>query len=91
MRRNRAPLLQASALACVLVTASNAETVTYTYDALGRLVRTSTAGGQNNGNSTAFCYDAASNRERVVTALSGPAVCTPAPYPTPTPTPAPSP
>jgi YD repeat-containing protein len=73
---------------------SNAETVTYSYDALGRLRASSVSGGADNGTSTAICYDPASNRERYVTAVSGAAACTSAAYPpsaplpTPTPTPA---
>jgi hypothetical protein len=38
------------------------ETVTYTYDALGRLTNSSTAGTVNNGLSATINYDAADNR-----------------------------
>lgn len=38
------------------------ETVTYSYDALGRLVQSSTAGSVNNGLVAATSYDAADNR-----------------------------
>lgn len=70
---------------------TSAQTVTYTYDALGRLRSSSTTGGPNNGTDTAICYDAASNRERYVTTIGSAASCTPSPYPTPTPSPAPTP
>lgn len=84
MRRNHVLLLQASALACVWAAASNAETITYSYDALGRLKASTVSGGTNAGTKTAICYDAAGNRVHYVTATSGPAVCaTPSPSPTP--------
>lgn len=42
--------------------ASAAETVTYTYDSLGRLTRTSTTGGPNAGLKTGAGFDPADNR-----------------------------
>lgn len=39
-----------------------AETVTYSYDALGRLVASSASGGPNNGMNTGIAFDAAGNR-----------------------------
>lgn len=42
--------------------ASATETSTYKYDALGRLVETTTSGGPSNGTSTAVAYDKAGNR-----------------------------
>lgn len=59
----------------------SAETVTYTYDALGRLVVVQKSGTVNNGQTQAICYDRAGNRIRYVSAPSGP----PVPCPTPTP------
>ena len=41
---------------------SAAETVTYSYDALGRLVTVTSAGTVNNGVVTTSAYDAAGNR-----------------------------
>lgn len=70
------------------------ETVTYAYDALGRLVRVQSSGSVNNSVARSLCYDAAGNRTRYVSSLSGAtASCsgTPSPSPTPTPTPAPTP
>lgn len=70
------------------------ETTTYSYDALGRLVRTSIGGGPSDGISTALCFDAAGNRARYYRGSgSGPACAAPTytPLPDPTPTPAPTP
>jgi YD repeat-containing protein len=48
---------------CALATAAPAsETVTYRYDALGRLVATSSSGSVNNGLATGIAYDPAGNR-----------------------------
>ena len=45
-----------------LPVAAAAETVIYTYDALGRLVASSTTGGPLNGNTNSTEYDDAGNR-----------------------------
>ena len=45
--------------------ASADETVTYTYDALGRLVRVVNSGTVNNGVQTVYTHDAADNRSNV--------------------------
>lgn len=42
--------------------AAAADTVTYTYDALGRLVAVSNTGGPNDGVDSAIAYDPAGNR-----------------------------
>ncbi len=47
--------------------AMGAETVTYTYDAKGRLTKVVRAGGPNNGAKTEYEHDKASNRKRVKT------------------------
>lgn len=44
------------------VPASAGETITYTYDALGRLVAVETSGTVNNGQDVRISYDAAGNR-----------------------------
>lgn len=91
--------------ACVSVnapTAAQQQSVeTYTYDALGRLVRVEVSGGQNNGDKHSICYDKAGNRTAYKASADGSlATCavgsptptpTPAPTPTPTPTPTPAP
>ena len=48
-----------------------AETVTYTYDAKGRLVKVERTGGPNNAKKTEYEHDKADNRKRVK--ISGPA------------------
>lgn len=48
-------------------TCSASETVTYTYDARGRLVAVVHSGTVNNGISTTYTSDAADNRTLVVT------------------------
>lgn len=42
--------------------AKSAETVTYSYDALGRLVASTASGGPNSGVSTGATFDPAGNR-----------------------------
>ena len=58
------------------------ETISYTYDAKGRLVKVVRSGSVNNGVTTNYEHDQADNRSRVKVTNS------PAPTPTPTPTPA---
>lgn len=41
------------------------ESITYTYDALGRLIGAAHSGAANNGVNTVYCYDRAGNRTRV--------------------------
>jgi hypothetical protein len=61
---NRWLVLLCTALAALLVAAPSIaqETVTYTYDALGRLIASSISGGPNNGTQTGTSFDPASNR-----------------------------
>jgi hypothetical protein len=48
------------------------ETTTYTYDALGRLIVSSTSGGPNNGTTNQINHDPASNRTGyTITGASG--------------------
>jgi uncharacterized protein RhaS with RHS repeats len=47
------------------VAAMAAETVSYTYDAQGRLIRVVKSGSVNNGAAVQYTYDAAGNRVRV--------------------------
>lgn len=44
-----------------------AETVTYTYDAKGRLIKVVRTGGPSNGVQTEYQHDKADNRTRVIT------------------------
>ncbi|MEO9826131.1 MAG: hypothetical protein ABJF50_17155, partial [Paracoccaceae bacterium] len=63
-------------------------TQAYTYDALGRLVQVEVAGGQNNSDARAICYDDAGNRISYIAASgSTGAGCTGTPPPPPPPPP----
>lgn len=89
LRHRRVLLLASCAVAGAVGSVANgAETVTYSYDAQGRLRTSSVSGGPNNGTNTAICYDAASNRERYVTTVSGAAACITTTYPLSAPLPA---
>jgi hypothetical protein len=56
--------------------ASATETVTYTYDALGRLVKAQNSGTVNNNRVRSFCYDKAGNRIEFDSSSTGtPAAC----------------
>jgi YD repeat-containing protein len=52
-------------------TSITAETVTYTYDAKGRLTKVARSGSINNNVQTQYSYDKANNRKTVVTTGSG--------------------
>ncbi|NIJ20937.1 hypothetical protein FHS95_002629 [Sphingomonas naasensis] len=63
------------AAACVFAAmpASAAETITYTYDAKGRLVKVERAGAVNNGVKYEYTHDKANNRRNLkVTGSSNP-------------------
>jgi YD repeat-containing protein len=47
--------------------AEAAETITYTYDARGRLVQVAHSGSVNNGVTTSYSYDHANNRSNKTT------------------------
>jgi YD repeat-containing protein len=47
------------------------ETITYQYDALGRLVQVTRSGSVNNGAAAAYTYDPANNRTNVTTTAPG--------------------
>jgi YD repeat-containing protein len=51
--------------------AQASETISYTYDALGRLVAVGRAGTVNNGASAAYTYDPANNRTNVTVTGGG--------------------
>lgn len=63
--------LGALAAAMVAAAAAASETVSYSYDALGRLVRTSTTGGPNAGKNVGTNFDPAGNRCRHGPAATG--------------------
>ena len=58
----RATYIIAAALALVPAAAFAAETVTYSYDAKGRLTQVAHQGGPASGQTTAYQFDAADNR-----------------------------
>ena len=60
------------ALLLIAPAAHAAETITYSYDPLGRLVASSISGGPKSGVGTTYTYDPAGNRSRVkVTGAGG--------------------
>lgn len=77
---SRGLLLSVSAMALMCASALSAtETVTYSYDAQGRLVQSVISGTVNNGQSSSTSFDAANNRTNYSVSLSG----TPPPPPPP--------
>lgn len=68
-RSRRAALFAASAL-LTLTPALASETVTYSYDARGRLVKVAHSGTVNNGASACYIYDNADNRSNVTASTS---------------------
>lgn len=56
-----------TALALLPTIASASETVTYSYDAKGRLTQVLHSGGPNDGAVAAYSFDAADNRTSVTT------------------------
>lgn len=52
---------------CLSVPASAAETITYVYDARGRLIRVERTGTVNNGVTTTYQIDKANNRTNKTT------------------------
>ena len=78
MTRRRLAILSSPIIgwACLSSPASSAETKTYTYDALGRLVKVVNSGNTNNGQTRSYCYDKAGNRIEFDSDSSGtPAAC----------------
>lgn len=61
----RVAMMVALAALGVSGVAQAAETVTYTYDARGRLVKVVRTGGPANGTQVEYTHDPASNRTRV--------------------------
>ena len=63
----RTLLICAGAAALVATAAVAAETITYRYDARGRLVKVERTGAVNNNVNTAYEYDKADNRRKATT------------------------
>lgn len=64
MRAPKLRLLAAAVLAAAPATAIASETITYTYDAKGRLTKVVRAGTVNNGATVEYTFDKADNRKR---------------------------
>jgi YD repeat-containing protein len=62
LRGFRAGLMPAASVIALAGAAEASETTSYSYDALGRLVATSSTGTVNNGVATGIAYDPAGNR-----------------------------
>lgn len=78
----RSLLISVSVIALMVPFGVNAtETVTYSYDAQGRLVQSVISGTVNNGQSSSTTFDAANNRTNYAVSLSG--VTPPSPPPPP--------
>lgn len=60
------------AVAAVATAALAAETITYVYDAKGRLIEVKRSGTVNDKVKTVYTYDRVHNRTRVVTTLPPP-------------------
>lgn len=89
MNRKNGFLLGSALVALTVGNAADAsDTVTYTYDALGRLIAVSTSGGPNNGQAVSAGYDPAGNRSNYCLATAGTPACPP-PGPPATPPPPP--
>ena len=67
--------LAALALGLICSTASATETITYTYDARGRLIKVVHAGTVNNNNQACYKLDKAGNRTNVKTTVNSLPVC----------------
>jgi coenzyme F420-reducing hydrogenase delta subunit len=67
----KAYLLAFAGLCCAGVAAQAAETITYRYDARGRLVKVVRTGTVNNNVQTVYTHDKANNRKTVVVTGSG--------------------
>ena len=76
MARTTQAALVAVALGLIGSTAASAdpptETITYTYDARGRLIKVVHTGTVNNNNQACYKYDKADNRTNVTTTVNTP-------------------
>ncbi len=89
-RSLRIAALLATTTLCAAV-AFAGETITYSYDDLGRLVRVSYAGTVNNNQIHSTCFDENDNRTRYRSDPAGAGATCPEPVPAPTGTPPPPP
>lgn len=76
MRTRIAAICCFAATAIVSASSYAAETKTYTYDSLGRLVKVINTGSVNNNQTRSFCFDKVGNRVEFDSNSSGvPAAC----------------
>lgn len=71
MTRGSGRFLLATSLLALTSAAPGAETVTYSYDSLGRLTAVSRSGTVNNGITANYSYDSADNRTNVTVTTGG--------------------
>lgn len=74
-RGHRAGLLLATSAIALASNAAASETIIYSYDSLGRLVRVDRSGTVNSGVNSGYCYDSADNRTLVTVNQFGPLQC----------------
>ncbi|HVQ08274.1 MAG TPA: hypothetical protein VMS43_07545 [Allosphingosinicella sp.] len=65
MRHGRKLMLAGAVLAVAAAAALASETITYTYDARGRLMKVERSGSVNNGVKAEYKYDKGDNRTNV--------------------------
>ena len=76
MARLTKAILVAVALGLIGSSAASAtETITYTYDARGRLIKVVHSGTVNNNNQACYQYDKADNRTNVTTTVNSLPAC----------------
>jgi YD repeat-containing protein len=63
--RSKERMLLGAAIALVAAAATASETISYSYDARGRLVKVERSGSVNNNVSASYGYDKADNRTNV--------------------------
>jgi len=73
MKRTAERILVAACIAAVAAVAMASETISYSYDARGRLVQVKHSGSVNNNVSATYSYDKAGNRNNVNVVSPNPA------------------
>jgi uncharacterized protein involved in exopolysaccharide biosynthesis len=73
MKRSSELALVTLAIAAIAASAMASETISYSYDARGRLVQVNHSGNVNNGVSATYSYDKANNRTNVNVVSPNPA------------------
>ncbi|MGZ8287289.1 MAG: Ig-like domain-containing protein [Allosphingosinicella sp.] len=81
MIKGGAGFFLATSLLALTEAAQSSETVTYSYDSLGRLTKVARSGTVNNGVTADYSYDASDNRTNVTVAAGSPPPPPPPPPP----------